>query len=244
VTEMIGKVAADFKVSAVQGVLSHELKRNTIDGPKVILNRADLDQKVDEIEFAPNEVYAIDIVMSTGDGKPNEVDEKTTIYKRAKEVRYNLKRQASRQMFGDVLKKFPHFPFHIRDLDAKTRGFGIKECREHELLHSYPVLSEKEGDVVAHFKATVLLLPSGAITVTGVPFDLTQYEPTLQLKDEGLRKLLAQSAGAKKKKKKPKKPKKKAAGGGGGGGPKAAAAAAEGGEEEEEEEEEEGEVDS
>jgi methionyl aminopeptidase len=37
-----------------------------IDGNKVILNRPSPDAKVEDVEFEPNEVYAIDIVVSSG----------------------------------------------------------------------------------------------------------------------------------------------------------------------------------
>lgn len=39
---------------------------------------------------------------------------------------------------------------------------GIKECLNHGLLHPYPVLYEKSGELVAQFKATVLLMPNGS----------------------------------------------------------------------------------
>lgn len=67
VTEIIGKVCAEYKVNAVQGVLSHQLKRFIIDGDKVIINRFDPEHKVEEVKFETNEVYAVDIVFSTGD---------------------------------------------------------------------------------------------------------------------------------------------------------------------------------
>jgi hypothetical protein len=50
VTEAIAKVASAYKVNAVQGVLSHQMKHFVIDGEKVILNRADPEQKVEEIK--------------------------------------------------------------------------------------------------------------------------------------------------------------------------------------------------
>ena len=39
-----------------------------IDGNKVILNRPGPDAKVEDVEFEPNEVYAIDMVVSSGEG--------------------------------------------------------------------------------------------------------------------------------------------------------------------------------
>lgn len=67
VTDCINKVAAAFKVSCVQGVLSHVIERYVIDGAKVILNRADSDVIAEEFVFGTNQVYAIDIVFSTAE---------------------------------------------------------------------------------------------------------------------------------------------------------------------------------
>jgi hypothetical protein len=46
-------------------------------------------------EFAVHEVYAVDVLITTGDGKTKEKDNRTTVYKRTVEV-YNLKMKASR----------------------------------------------------------------------------------------------------------------------------------------------------
>jgi len=233
-TEVIGKTCSEFKCNAVQGVLSHQMKRFVIDGEKVILNRSDVDQKVDEFEFVQNEVFAIDIVVSTGAGKPNEVDERTTIYKRAPDATYNLKRKVSRQVFSDIIKKHAVFPFNIRDLDTKIQrgdketpekgekekegkekggsqiaNFAIKECVEHELVHPYPVLFEKAGELVAHVKFTALLLPTGTVKITGIPFDRSKLKTTIVVKDEGLLKALSTSSASAAKKKKKKNKKKK-----------------------------------
>lgn len=42
-----------------------------IDGNKVILSVSNPDTRVDDAEFEENEVYAVDIVASTGEGKVN-----------------------------------------------------------------------------------------------------------------------------------------------------------------------------
>jgi hypothetical protein len=89
-------VAETFKVNCVQGVLSHQLKQFVIDGNKVISMKDDIENKVEEIEFAANEVYAVDIVLSTGDGKPKEMEDRTTVFKRAVDQSYRLKMKASR----------------------------------------------------------------------------------------------------------------------------------------------------
>lgn len=170
VTEAIQKVAAAYDCKIVEGVLSHQLKQFVIDGNKVVLSVSNADTKVDDAEFEENEVYAIDIVTSTGEGKPKLLDEKqTTIYKRAVDKNYHLKMKASRFIFSEISQKFPIMPFTARALEEKRARLGLVECMNHELLQPYPVLHEKQGDLVAHIKFTVLLMPNGSDKVTSHP---------------------------------------------------------------------------
>ncbi|RZB60366.1 ErbB-3 bindinb protein 1 [Glycine soja] len=163
VSDAIQKVAAAYDCKIVEGVLSHQMKQFVIDGNKDVLSLSNPDTRVDEAEFEENEVYAIDIVTSTGDGKPKLLDEKqTTIYKRAVDKSYHLKMKASRFIFSEISQKFPIMPFSARALEDKRARLGLVECVNHELLQPYPVLHEKPGDFVAHIKFTVLLMPNGS----------------------------------------------------------------------------------
>ena len=130
----------------MEGVLSHQLKQSVIDGNKVVLSVSNADTKVDDAEFEENEVYAIDIVTSTGEGKvrisvflhvmllffmsdhifveyscqSKLLDEKqTTIYKRAVDKNYNLKMKASRFIFSEISWKFPIMPFTAMSVIAQ-----------------------------------------------------------------------------------------------------------------------------
>jgi methionine aminopeptidase len=141
------KVAAVYDCKIVEGVLSHQLKQSVIDVNKVVLSVSNADTKVVGAEFEENEVYAIDIVTSTGEGKvrnsvffcmccfffsmsdhifveyscqPKLLDEKqTTIYKRAVDKNYNLKMKASRFIFSEISQKFPTMPFSARSVIAQ-----------------------------------------------------------------------------------------------------------------------------
>ncbi|KAK8458027.1 hypothetical protein SEVIR_3G285100v4 [Setaria viridis] len=182
VTEAIQKVAAAYDCKIVEGVLSHQLKQFVIDGNKVVLSVSNADTKVDDAEFEENEVYAIDIVTSTGEGKPKLLDEKqTTIYKRAVDKNYHLKMKASRFIFSEISQKFPIMPFTARALEEKRARLGLVECMNHELLQPYPVLHEKPGDLVAHIKFTVLLMPNGSDKVTS--HQLQELQPTKSIED-------------------------------------------------------------
>lgn len=211
VAEVLSKVAAEFKCQLIQGVISHSMERFVIDGKKIILNRPDHDQKAEDCEIVPNDVWTLDVVMSTGEGKSRESEVRTTVYKRQQEANYQLKMKASRACLSEIQKKSPAFPFTLRDLDEKTARMGIVECYQHGLVTAYPVLIEREGETVAHVKLTALVLPSGGtLQITGVPAERPKFTSEHSVKDDDLKKLLQTSlaaAGAKKnKKKKAKKP--------------------------------------
>ena len=73
VTDVIQKVSNAYGVNPVEGVLSHELKKHLIDGNKVIINKETYEQKVEDQEFQVHDVIALDIFVSSGEGKPKEV---------------------------------------------------------------------------------------------------------------------------------------------------------------------------
>jgi len=206
VTEAFGKIAAEFNCKPVQGVLSHQVKKHVIDGNRAIFNAPIEGEKPEEFEFEMNEVYCLDVVMSTGEGKPKESDFKCTVFKRNVEKSYNLKTQKARQFISEVNRRFPTLPFTLRAIEEEqVARVGISEARRHELLEEYPVFREKEGQIVAKFKFTLLLLPGGTKKITGLPLDVKQVASTLEVKDEEMKKLLASSANPKKKKSSKKK---------------------------------------
>ncbi|CAN6463231.1 unnamed protein product [Victoria cruziana] len=183
VTEAIQKVAAAYDCKIVEGVLSHQLKQFVIDGNKVVISVSNPEMRVDDVDFEENEVYAVDIVASTGDGKPKLLDEKqTTIYKRAVDKNYHLKMKSSRFIFSEINQKFPILPFTARALEEKRARIGLVECVHHDLLQPYPVLHEKPGDLVAHIKFTVLLMPNGSDRITSHP--LQELQPTKSIEDD------------------------------------------------------------
>jgi curved DNA binding protein len=203
VTAVIKQCASEFECNPVQGVLSHECKKHVVDGNRCIINCETHEEQVEDFEFGMNEVYCLDLLVSSGEGKPKETEIRSTVFKRALENTYQLKTQKARQFLGEVGQKFPTLPFSLRAFDETVARVGVSEATRHELLHTYPVLKEKPGDFVAQFKFTLLLLPGGTKKITGLPF--TQG-PALKtehaVKNEDLKKLLASSANPKKKKNK------------------------------------------
>lgn len=206
VTEAIQEVAKTFGVNAVQGVLSHQMKQFVIDGNKVIIMRSDADQKVEEYQFETNEVYSVDIVFSTGEGKPKESEARTTVFKRAIDKTYRLKMDASRYVFNEVNKKYPTLPFTLRAFeDEKKARLGVVEMTKHEMLVPYPVIFEKSGDIVVQFKFTALILSSGTDRITGSGLYNAEKVSCATEPSDATKAILATSSKTKKKKNKKKK---------------------------------------
>ena len=145
------------------GVFSCQMSRFIIDG-----NNADNDEfihqfilsrenpnyefSMQEIKFEENEVYAIDIVMSTGNGRFQSTD--CNIYKRNHDKKVMLKMKASREALNLFNKQI--FPICVNTTAPGTR-LGLKECYEKELLEKYPVFVDKENEYVARIKFTVIV---------------------------------------------------------------------------------------
>jgi len=220
VTDIVTKVANSYGVNSIFSVRMHQMKRFVIDGVKEVALRHptadDLEageQKLDECTFEQAEVYAVDVAMSTGDGKPRPGVLRTTVFKRNVEANYKLKMKNSRSLLAQVDKKFPTLPFTLAHFeDERGAKMGVTECVSHGLLTPYPVLHEQKDANVAHFKCTVLLLPSGTARVTGL--DMPEYFKTDKKPEEDIQQMLddiAAAAAKKAKKKAAKKKKKKAA---------------------------------
>lgn len=199
VTAAVKKVAEAYGVQPIAGTLMHQMKRFVIDGNKMVLLREE-GEKVDPCTFEQYEVYAIDVAMSTGEGKPRDDNTRTTVHKRVVNQTYDLKIKSSRQFFNEVNKRYPTLPFSLRSFeDERAAKAGVIECVRHGLLLPYPALHEKPGAKIAHVKFTVLLLSSGTVKITGLPLP-EGYVTTKQLPAD-LQELLATSADKKKKKK-------------------------------------------
>ncbi|KAL4701663.1 hypothetical protein H8959_015667 [Pygathrix nigripes] len=135
-----------------------------------------------------------------------DAGQRTTIYKRDPSKQYGLKMKTSRAFFSEVERRFDAMPFTLRAFeDEKKARMGVVECAKHELLQPFNVLYEKEGEFVAQFKFTVLLMPNGPMRITSGPFEPDLYKSEMEVQDAELKALLQSSASRKTQKKKKKK---------------------------------------
>ncbi|XP_059383876.1 proliferation-associated protein 2G4-like [Carassius carassius] len=208
VTEAWNKIAQSFKCMAIEGMLSHQLKQHVIDGEKTIIQNPSDQQRKDheKAEFEVHEVYAVDVLISTGEGKARDSGQRTTVYKRDPSKQYGLKMKTSRVFFSEVERRFDTMPFTLRAFEDESKArLGVVECAKHELLQPFSVLHEKEGEYVAQFKFTVLLMANGPLRITTGLFDPELYKSEHEVQDPELKTLLQSSASRKAQKKKKKK---------------------------------------
>ncbi|KNC80193.1 hypothetical protein SARC_07436 [Sphaeroforma arctica JP610] len=215
-TELIDQVAEEYGVKAVTGMVSYQISKNEIAGAeaKVIPQAPDAERRAQtkKAEFEVGDVFAIDIIMSTGDGKPVEKGGRTTVFKKTN-TRFTLRMATSRAVYSEISNNFTTMPFSLRACtDEKKARMGIVECQKQGLVESYPVMSDKEGALVAQFKYTVMLTSNGVVRLTPSIFDAESVKSEKSIEKEELKALLAEEMEVKKKKtNKKKKPKAKTA---------------------------------
>ena len=188
VTAIMNKVMAEYECNMPEGVLSHVVKKYCIDGNKVIIGKEVPLQQVEDWTFQPGEVIHMDVYATTGEGKPKLAEFRTTVYKRELQNQYSLKIQKSRQFFAEANKKFPSLPFSLRAFEDQIGAkVGVKECVDHELMQEFQVLTEKEGEFVAHFKSTIAILPRSTVVLAGALPNKAATESTHSIKDESVK---------------------------------------------------------
>jgi hypothetical protein len=131
---------------------------------------------------------------------------RNTIFKRALETTYKLKSDNSRKLLSIIEKNFYTFPFSLSSFDnaenihlTKDVGnlkslarLGLVECVQHELLHTYPILAEKKGELVSQFKYTVAVKENGPYLISGLGIDVNNYVSEYKITDEEVLKLLSE----------------------------------------------------
>jgi len=205
VTNATATICKEYEVNPIEGVLSHRMKRYIVDCMETIINKETFEHKVDQRKFEFGDVFAMDVIVSTGEGKPKETDIKTTVYKRALETTYKLRTDSGRKLLSVVEGNFYSFPFSFNVFDKEENiklkqpidklntvmKLGLNECIKNELLHGYPVLSEKKGEIVAQFTYTIAVRNEGPIIISGLPLDVSKFESDKKVTDKNIVELLS-----------------------------------------------------
>ncbi|PWN50177.1 Creatinase/aminopeptidase [Violaceomyces palustris] len=209
ISKEVEAVIKEFGCSAVEGMQSNQMGKDEIDGKKKIVLNADPGSRPDACKLEENEVYGVDVSVTTSaDGKTKSEESRTTIYKKTNST-YLLKMATSRKVFSEIQKKAGAFPFNIRALeDEKRARMGVQECANHGLLTPFHVLVDAKPDAVtAQVFFTVAVNSKGAIRLTPAPswYNAELVKSDKEVKDEKTKALLATSVRQTKKKNKNKK---------------------------------------
>ena len=159
VTQIFEDVSDAYGLDTVEGVLSHEHKRWVLDGKNVISLKKQHDNHVEKIIFEKSDIFSLDVLVSTNesDTKVKESELRTMVFMRNSDEKYDLKTKMSRRFFGEV-EKNKKFAFSLNEFeDQISARAGCHECLKHGLLQPFPVLEEKTGQDIAHFKWTIAI---------------------------------------------------------------------------------------
>lgn len=207
VTNIVKKVTDSYKTQPLEAVLSHNMKKDIIDSFETILLKKTNDQKVDIRKFEHGNLFGLDVFVSTGEGKTKEADLKVTVYKRALETTYKLKTESARKLLSVVEHNFFNFPFSLNAFDNEqnlkttkqidnlknVQKMGLSECVNHDLFYPNPVMVEKKGEIVAHFKYTIAVRNEGPLVVCGKLLDTSKFSSECTIEDEEVKALLAKN---------------------------------------------------
>lgn len=169
VTSIMKTACEELNCNVIPNCVTYQIKKYILEGSKYILLKENPENKAENFQINTNDIYIIDVMVTTGEGKIKESDHKTTIYKRDIKRNYQLKTMLGRNFMAEVNKSFPVFPFHVTYLeDRRSSLIGIPEALRHELITPYSVYTEKKNEFVAQFKYTVIVREEGIRQITGL----------------------------------------------------------------------------
>lgn len=195
VTNVVAAVSKEFGTTPVESMLTHNIERNVLYGPKEIILNPTKENKsqMETHKFEENEVYGLDILISTSaDGKVKPSKYRTSLYKLTGNS-YALKLKSSHHALGEVKKKVSGlFPFNVRSLeDARKVRTGMIECSNHKVSLSYDIFAEKEGEFIAQYFTTFAVTKNGIVKYTSPTFDSEVYASDKEVTSEDIKTLLA-----------------------------------------------------
>ena len=189
ITKTVDEIAKAYGTKPVQGMLSYQQLPDGQQGKnEIIINPSG---PFESATFGENEVYVVDMLISTGEGKVNKKEPRATIYKRT-DTRYQLKLTSSRRLLSEIENKSKKFPFSVRTLDEpKKVSMGIKECVDHHCLLPFDIVYEQKDAFVAQFLTTVMVTKEGNVLATDPRFNGALIKSEKSVQDEEIVKLLA-----------------------------------------------------
>merc|ERR1712029_619973 len=106
-------------------------EQNRIDGEKTIIQAPSEAQRKEheKFDFSVHEVYAVDVLISSGEGLGREKDAKITIYKKTDDS-YMLKMKTSREFYSKVVNPLSIPEFVENEVVIEARSSKKKDSDE------------------------------------------------------------------------------------------------------------------
>lgn len=155
----VNLVDADTELPHIAGLYCWQISRDYLDTYnrnddeyKLVPNNRKSQVYVKDQNFRTNDVMMIDIMLSTGEGKLRLAPIEPTVYIKNSDIKYNLKRKASRYALSKFSEKAGNFFGSVRGMDDSKFKFGLKECVKQRLIEPLFILREKEGEFIVQSK--------------------------------------------------------------------------------------------
>ncbi|QDS71771.1 hypothetical protein FKW77_009234 [Venturia effusa] len=189
---MLETVAKTYGTNIVESTTCWQFERNEIEGKKKIILAPGEGVRGEGLPEV-GEVWGIEVGLSLGSGKVKTLPERPTLHRRT-DTKYGLKRDSSRKLLTEIVKKFGTFPFSLRQLeDERSAKVGVVECVRGGVVRQYDVVVDKDGEPVSRLFSTVALTKNGLTILAAPPaFDVSKYEKETDKKitDEEILKIL------------------------------------------------------
>jgi len=115
------------------------------------------------VELELGDVVAIEPFATDGSGKVREGNGEE-IY--ALERESSVRNRQARQALDQITNEFRTLPFATRWLDVSRAKMAIRQLKQRDILHGYPILKETEGSLVSQKEHTVIVTEDGCEVTT------------------------------------------------------------------------------
>ena len=115
------------------------------------------------VELQAGDVVAIEPFATDGGGKVSEGSEEE-IYALEREA--SVRNRQARQVLEQITDEFRTLPFATRWLDSSRAEMALRRLKRNDIVHGYPVLKEREGELVSQKEHTVIVTADGCEVTT------------------------------------------------------------------------------
>jgi len=120
------------------------------------------------VELQAGDVVAIEPFATTGSGRVSEGSSEE-IYSLVEDRQ--VRDRSARQLLEDVREDHRELPFAKRWFDGGRTDMAIRRLEQAGVLRSYPVLKEREGELVSQAEHTMVVTEDGCEVTTAGLFD-------------------------------------------------------------------------